>query len=80
MAKKHSWSQEGRGLVIAVRALFANDLDDLVTDVYVHNFTLYYIIKNNVTSLPGPQTTAVFTFGTIPTHHTIIAHDSSFHR
>ena len=49
------------------------DDDITLTDVYVHNFTLYYIIRNNVTSLPGPQTTAVFTFGPyLPTHHTII--------
>ena len=68
-------------------------LDDDITlaDVYVHNFTLYYIIRNDVTSLPGPQTTAVFTFGTyphitlslhlvytLPTHHTLVVHDSSF--
>ena len=54
------------------------DDDITLTDVYVHNFTLYYIIRNNVTSLPGPQTTAVFTFGTILSHHTVIVHDSSF--
>ena len=47
------------------------DDDITFTDVYVHNFTLYYIIKNDVTSLPGPQTTAVFTFGTYP-HITLL--------
>ena len=51
------------------------DDDITLTDVYVHNFTLYYIIRNDVTS---PQTTAVFTFGTISTHHTLTVHDSSF--
>ena len=41
------------------------DDDITLTDVYVHNFTLYYIIRNDVTSA---QTTAVFTFGIYPTH------------
>ena len=47
------------------------DDDITLTDVYVHNFTLYYIIRNDVTSLPGPKTTAVFTFGTYP-HITLL--------
>ena len=47
------------------------DDDITLTDVYVHNFTLYFIIRNDVTSLPGPQTTAVFTFGTYP-HITLL--------
>ena len=55
------------------------DDDITLTDVYVHNFTLYYIIRNDVTSLPGPQTTAVFTFGTMPTHHIVIVHIFSRH-
>ena len=52
------------------------DDDITLTDEYVHNFTLYYIIRNDVTS---PQTTAVLHLVyTLPTHHTLVVYDSSF--
>ncbi|CAI8057262.1 hypothetical protein GBAR_LOCUS31214, partial [Geodia barretti] len=38
------------------------DDDITLTNAYVHNFTLYYIIRNDVTLVPGPPTNAPFAF------------------
>ena len=42
------------------------DLDDDITptESYVHNFTLHYIIGDDVMLPPGPPITVPFTFGT----------------
>ena len=52
------------------------DLDDdiILTDTYVHNFTLHYI---DVLFSAGPHTTASFTFGKFKNnilHHQTLLH------
>ena len=41
--------------------LVLDDDDVTLADEYVHNFSLHYIIRNDV---PGPSTITQFTFGT----------------